>query len=137
VTIALSSTACAHNPCVCKTAVLAQLDFTNHHDVSTYMGKVSIVRDACRTAINLTVAAGVVLIARYLPYLSTVMSLVGAFMTITISVIFPAAASFKLHKHEMATKEKAWDIFVIVVGLVCTISGTAAAIISLKAKMGF
>ena len=85
---------------------------------------------------NLGVAAGVVMVARFVPYLSTVMSLVGAFLTITISIIFPAAASYKLHAKDMSVGARLWDIFVMTLGVGCAISGTAAALISLKAKMG-
>jgi solute carrier family 32 (vesicular inhibitory amino acid transporter) len=90
----------------------------------------------CRTLVNLAVAFGVVMVARFVPYLSTVMSLVGAFLTITISIIFPAAANFKLHRQEMSRGARLWDIFVMALGVGCAISGTFAALSSLKAKMG-
>jgi hypothetical protein len=80
-------------------------------------------------------AAAIVVIARYLPFLSVVMSLVGAFMTIFISIILPAAASYKMHSQEMSTVEKMWDIFVMLLGTCCAISGTAAALLALSAKL--
>lgn len=81
-------------------------------------------------------AAGITFLARFLPYLSVVMSLVGAFMTIFISIILPAAASLRLHHEEMGGAEQAWAAFVIAVGVCCAASGTAAALLALKAKLG-
>jgi hypothetical protein len=91
---------------------------------------------ACRTFINLVLAGGVTLLARYLPYLTVLMSLVGAFMTIFISIIFPVAASLKLHAKEMGLLERLWAAFVGLIGIFCAASGTAAALIALKVKMG-
>lgn len=88
----------------------------------------------CRTAVNVAVATGIIFVARFLPYLSVVMSLVGAFLTITISVIFPSLASLRLHADEMSGSERAWEVAVIVVGLCCTVSGTASALLALRAK---
>jgi hypothetical protein len=64
------------------------------------------------------------------------MSLVGAFMTIFISIILPAAASLKLHGKEMGFLERLWATFVALIGIFCAASGTSAALIALKAKMG-
>lgn len=61
-----------------------------------------------------------------------VQSLVGAFMTISISFIFPAAATFSLHKHEMSASEKAWAIFVVFTGIMCAASGTFTAFQALQ-----
>lgn len=88
-----------------------------------------------RTALNALVAFGIVMVARFLPYLSVVMSLVGAFMTIGISIIFPSAANLRMHGKDMTGKQKAWDAFVIVVGVVCALSGTASALQALQAKL--
>lgn len=62
-------------------------------------------------------------------------SLVGAFMTISISFIFPAAATFSLHKHEMSSLEKAWAIFVVFVGIMCAASGTFTALQALRSAL--
>ena len=89
----------------------------------------------CRTALNSVVAFGIVMVARFLPYLSVVMSLVGAFMTIGISIIFPSAANLRLHGEQMTGQQRAWDTFVIVIGVVCALSGTASALQALQAKL--
>ena len=57
-------------------------------------------------------------------------------MTIFISIILPAAASLKLHYEEMSAAEQAWAAFVIAVGVCCAASGTTAALLALKAKLG-
>jgi hypothetical protein len=63
------------------------------------------------------------------------MSLVGAFMTIFISIIFPAAASLKLHSDAMGVLERVWHAFMVFVGVCCAVSGTTAALVALKAKL--
>lgn len=75
------------------------------------------------------------MMARFLPYLSLVMSLIGSFMTIAVSVVFPAVANLKLHHEGMPIAEKAWILFVVVLGITCAASGTTAALIGLQAKL--
>jgi solute carrier family 32 (vesicular inhibitory amino acid transporter) len=70
-----------------------------------------------------------------MPYLGVVMSLVGALLTMTISIIFPAAASLKLHGNLMSFAEKLWATFVCLIGVICALSGTASALLALKAKL--
>lgn len=85
---------------------------------------------------NTIVAGCIVLVAKTIPYLSIVMSLVGAFLTISISITIPAAASFMLHRKEMAQSEKLWVFAVILLGIVCAASGTASAVVALRAVLG-
>lgn len=56
-------------------------------------------------------------------------------MTIAISFIFPAAATFSLHRHEMSTAEKAWAVFVVFVGVGCAASGTLTALQALRSAL--
>lgn len=88
-----------------------------------------------RFAINTAIAVAIVVLARYLPYLSLVMSLIGSFMTLSISVIFPAAANYMIHAGELPPAERAWIVAVVVVGVVCALSGTASALLAIQAKL--
>jgi solute carrier family 32 (vesicular inhibitory amino acid transporter) len=82
--------------------------------------------------INTVVATAVVVLARFVPYLSIVMSFVGAFLTMAISIIIPAAASYRLHHDQMGSAEKLWVITVILIGVGCALSGTASAVGALR-----
>lgn len=62
------------------------------------------------------------------------MALIGSFLTIGSSVIFPAACHLKLHEGTASRGRVAWNLFVIAVGVVCTVSGTAASLKNLAAK---
>lgn len=86
--------------------------------------------------VNTVVAACIVMVAKVVPYLSIVMSLVGALLTISISITIPTAASFMLHRKEMGAMEKAWAFAVILIGIVCAASGTASAVLALTAVLG-
>jgi Transmembrane amino acid transporter protein len=90
---------------------------------------------ACRLVVNSIVAAGIILIARFVPFLSVLMSLVGAFMTIFISILFPTIANLKMHAKTMGRAEKAWAVFVLVVGVACAVSGTSAALMAMRTMM--
>jgi amino acid permease len=75
----------------------------------------------------------------YVPYLAMVMSLIGAVLTISISVILPGVLHLKLvhgGKDPSATKfSKAWDYMCIVIGVICAVSGTIAALQGLAAQL--
>jgi solute carrier family 32 (vesicular inhibitory amino acid transporter) len=86
--------------------------------------------------VNTLVAGCILFIAQIVPYLSLVMSIVGALLTISISITIPTMASYNLHHNEMGLLEKLWAVTVIVIGLVCTASGTASALLALKAMLG-
>ena len=90
----------------------------------------------CRCLVNTVVAGCIVMVAKVVPYLSIVMSLVGALLTISISITIPSAASLMLHREEMSPTEKAWALTVILIGIVCAASGTASAVLALTAVLG-
>jgi Transmembrane amino acid transporter protein len=82
------------------------------------------------------VACGIVLVAKVVPYLSIVMSLVGALLTISISITIPTAASYSLHRKEMSLLETLWAFTVIFIGITCAASGTASAVLALNNVLG-
>jgi len=87
-----------------------------------------------RLAVRTALALIILVAAKSVPYLAYVMSLVGSFMTISVSVTFPALCHLVLHKGQLAQTKVAWDYFVATLGVLCTISGTYASARSLAAK---
>lgn len=83
-----------------------------------------------RTVLALAILAA----ARSLPFLAYVMALVGSFMTISVSVTFPAICHLVLHKGQLSAGKVAWNYFVAALGIACTLAGTAASLRSLAAK---
>lgn len=90
----------------------------------------------CRCLVNTIVAFCIVMVAKVVPYLSIVMSLVGALLTISISITIPTAATYVLHRKEMTQLDKLWVFTVILIGIVCAASGTASAVMALKSVLG-
>lgn len=92
-----------------------------------------------RAATRTLLALGSLVAAMYVPYLAMVMSLIGAVLTISISVILPGVLHLKLvhgGKDPSATKfSKAWDYMCIVIGVICAVSGTIAALQGLAAQL--
>lgn len=92
-------------------------------------------RVAIRTILGLVILGA----AMFVPYLAMVMSLIGSVLTISISVILPALVHLKLchgSTDPNATHfPKIWDYASIVVGLVCAVSGTAAAVLGLASQI--
>eukprot|EP01026_Neomeris_dumetosa_P021491 TRINITY_DN1877_c0_g1_i17.p3 TRINITY_DN1877_c0_g1~~TRINITY_DN1877_c0_g1_i17.p3 ORF type:complete len:125 (-),score=18.21 TRINITY_DN1877_c0_g1_i17:310-684(-) len=69
--------------------------------------------------------------ARFVPFLAYLMALVGSFLTMGVSVIFPVICHQKLYGSRLSREQQLWNVFVIVLGVFCAISGTAAAVIKL------
>jgi len=87
-----------------------------------------------RLAVRTAVAVAILLAARSLPFLAPFMALVGSFMTISVSVTFPALCNLILCREGMTAGRKAWNYFVALLGVTCTVAGTAASMKSLAAK---
>ena len=83
-----------------------------------------------RTVLALCILAA----ARSLPFLAYVMAFVGSFMTISVSVTFPALCNLILCKEGMTPARAAWNYFVAFLGVTCTAFGTAASMKSLASK---
>lgn len=95
----------------------------------------SIRRVSIRTLLSFFILGA----AMYVPYLAMVMSLIGSVLTISISVILPALLHLKLcHNSNIpdATQfSKVWDYVCIVVGIICAVSGTFAALQGLAGQI--
>lgn len=71
---------------------------------------------------------GALFLATQVPYFGQVMSIVGSFLTITVSVLFPALCHLKLYDGKLDDKEKFLNHFVLGLGGFCAVSGTWTAV---------
>ncbi|KAK3248321.1 hypothetical protein CYMTET_42209 [Cymbomonas tetramitiformis] len=74
---------------------------------------------------------GTLYFATSVPCFGIVMALIGSFTTLVVSVIFPSACYLKLYGDELEQSEIYLNYFVVLLGFVCAVSGTAAAVLSL------
>lgn len=65
------------------------------------------------------------------PFFGAFMSVLGSFLTLTVSVVFPAAAHLKLYSASLTPRETALHWGVIGLGGLCTVTGTASAVTGL------
>ncbi|KAG1674282.1 hypothetical protein FOA52_013471 [Chlamydomonas sp. UWO 241] len=87
-----------------------------------------------RLAVRTAISVAILVAAKNLPFLAYVMALVGSFMTISVSVTFPAVCHLVLFKGQSSPGRVAWNYAVAVTGLCCTTFGTLASVKSLAAK---
>jgi solute carrier family 32 (vesicular inhibitory amino acid transporter) len=78
-------------------------------------------------------AASTLVLASKVPFFGIFMSILGSFLTLTVSVLFPCAANLKMFWHEMSQQEKALNFGILGIGAVATVAGTASALQSLAA----
>lgn len=76
-------------------------------------------------------AASTLVLAAKIPFFGIFMAILGSFLTMTVSVLFPCCANLKLHWDEMEDKERAVNFGILGVGLTATVAGTGAAVQSL------
>jgi vesicular inhibitory amino acid transporter len=71
--------------------------------------------------------------ARFVPFLALLMALIGSFLTINVSLIFPALCHRKLHQGmlPMTSRVRNWTVFVL--GVLCMVTGTYSSIGSIMA----
>ena len=77
---------------------------------------------------------GALLAAAKVPFFAVVMSLIGSFLTLTVSVIFPAACHLKVFEDELTDSEILIDWAIMFVGGFCVVAGSASAVADLLAK---
>lgn len=82
---------------------------------------------ATRTGLGL----GALFLATKVPYFGYVMAVIGSFLTITVSVIFPSLCYLKLYDAELEKKEKLINYFIVALGVFCALSGTWTSVESL------
>lgn len=63
-----------------------------------------------------------------LPFFGVGMSLLGAVLTLTVSVVFPSACYLKMFDRDLSASERALNYGIILIGVACILTGTAAAI---------
>jgi len=63
-----------------------------------------------------------------LPFFGVGMSLLGAVLTLTVSVVFPSACYLKMFDRDLSSSERALNYGIILMGVACILTGTAAAI---------
>ncbi|CAL8465508.1 g5044 [Coccomyxa elongata] len=81
-----------------------------------------------RFAVRTAMAGGCLAAARFVPFLAYVMSLIGSFLTISVSVIFPAACHLAIFRGKMSRRRLLWNYAVVAIGVMCALSGTAASL---------
>lgn len=86
---------------------------------------------ATRTGLGL----GALFLATKVPYFGYVMAVIGSFLTITVSVIFPSLCYLKLYDAELEKKEKLINYFIVALGVFCALSGTWTSVQSLLREL--
>lgn len=75
---------------------------------------------------------GALVLATNVPNFALFMALVGSFLTLAVSVVFPSLCYLSIFDKEIEDKERYLNYAVVVLGLFCTVSGTAAALTGLS-----
>eukprot|EP00798_Chlamydomonas_sp_ICE-L_P008319 gene8319-1594_t len=88
-----------------------------------------------RIALRTGLSIALLFAASKVPMLALVMSLLGSFLTISISVTMPALCHLVLLKDELTPSQKAWDYFVTALGLLFATLGTMASVATIMAKL--
>jgi hypothetical protein len=93
----------------------------------------------CCCSLPATLAAGLALCccvtAGLLPYVTDLMALVGALLTMTISLILPALMHLVMFKAEAPGWLLAADVAVVALGVLCAYVGASSAAASLQQKL--
>ena len=78
---------------------------------------------------------GALLLATSIPYFGYFMAVIGSFLTLTVSVIFPSACYLRLYGDSLSKPEKLLNYGVITLGILCATSGTAVSVHDLLQEM--
>lgn len=71
---------------------------------------------------------GCLFLATQVPFFGQFMAIVGSFLTLTVSVIFPSLCYMKLYGGEIKNSEKLMNYSVVSLGCMCAVSGTWTAV---------
>ena len=71
---------------------------------------------------------GALTVAAKVPFFAVVMSLIGSFLTLTVSVIFPSACYLKMFEDDISEGEKALNWSIMLVGGFCVVAGSYSAL---------
>ena len=72
--------------------------------------------------------AGALLTAAKVPFFAVFMSLIGSFLTLTVSVIFPSACYLRIFEDELTDNERVANWAIMLLGGFCVVAGSASAI---------
>ena len=93
-------------------------------DIGAKEGDGPIKARVMRTGLGL----GALVTAAKVPFFAVVMSLIGSFLTLTVSVIFPSACYLKMFEDELDEGEKAINWIIMFVGGFCVVAGSTSAL---------
>ena len=79
-------------------------------------------------AVRTGLGAGALLTAAKVPFFAVFMSLIGSFLTLTVSVIFPSACYLKMFEDELTGKERIANWSIMLLGGFCVVAGSSSAI---------
>eukprot|EP00898_Chlorokybus_atmophyticus_P002793 jgi/Chlat1/3514/Chrsp23S03706 len=85
---------------------------------------------AVRTALGLSA----LLLATSVPFFGIVMSLIGACLTLCVSVIFPSMCYLAIFGDQVSTREKIVNYLVVIIGIMCAVSGTYTGCVEVLTK---
>jgi vesicular inhibitory amino acid transporter len=86
-----------------------------------------------RTGLGLSALAT----AATVPFFAVFMSLIGSFLTLTVSVIFPSACYLKMFEDEVTDGERALNWGIMVLGGFCVVAGSVSAVQGIAGEIGF
>uniref|UniRef100_A0A6U3G8T0 Amino acid transporter transmembrane domain-containing protein n=1 Tax=Mantoniella antarctica TaxID=81844 RepID=A0A6U3G8T0_9CHLO len=101
-------------------------------DISAKQGNGPLTARAMRTGLGL----GALTVAATVPFFAVVMSLIGSFLTLTVSVIFPAACYLKMFEGEIGDGEKALNWAIMLLGGFGVVAGSYSALGEISATLG-
>lgn len=93
-------------------------------DIAAKEGNGPLIARGMRTGLGL----GALTMAAKVPFFAVVMSLIGSFLTLTVSVIFPSACYLKMFEDDISDGERAVNWAIMVVGGFGVVAGTYAAL---------
>jgi vesicular inhibitory amino acid transporter len=99
------------------------------HGVDHYLGigdkgvAAAVEKRAVRTGLSVLA----LVLAAEVPFFGVFMSLLGSFLTISVSIIFPCLAHLKLEWEELTDGQKALDFAIVALGCYATVIGTLTA----------
>ena len=85
--------------------------------------------DAADSVIKVVLTLLALVVSIYVPSFSFLCALVGMICTMTVSIVFPAAAYLKLFAPKLSLTDKVVNWIFVVLGLVMSIVGTMATCI--------
>jgi vesicular inhibitory amino acid transporter len=84
--------------------------------------------DAADSAVKLTLTLLALVVSIYVPSFSFLCALVGMVCTMSVSVVFPAAAHLRMFWPKLTLADKIMDLVFVVVGSVMAVAGTIATL---------